>query len=192
MKKSRKQCNRIFKDEKLAIRLILYCRTTLAHKFRARLGFKQYDVILTKEQSVLTKIMSSFEGENMQTQYKVSSYRIDLYFHDYKFAIEIDENGLSSRNIDYKIKRQKAIELTIKFIRIDPDNEELDIFRAIKEIFRHIKQLTKKTLMNKISARLLGLEELKSENVIKSKAIKSVVKKHCWIISNNRNLLCQL
>ena len=41
------------------------CRTTLAHKFRTRLGFKQYDAILTKEQSILTKIMSSFEVQNM-------------------------------------------------------------------------------------------------------------------------------
>ena len=66
------------------------CRTTSAHKFRTRLGLKQYDVILTKEQSVLTKIMSSFKGENMQTQYNVLSYRIDLYFHDRKVAKEID------------------------------------------------------------------------------------------------------
>ena len=44
------------------------CRITAAHKIRTRLGFKQYDVILTKEQSRLTKIMSSFEGGNMQTQ----------------------------------------------------------------------------------------------------------------------------
>ena len=58
------------------------CRTTSAHKFRTRLGFKQYDVVLTKKQSVIAQIMSSFEGENMQTQYKVVSYRIDLYFHD--------------------------------------------------------------------------------------------------------------
>ena len=29
-------------------------RTTPAHKFRTRLGFKQYDVILTKEKSILT------------------------------------------------------------------------------------------------------------------------------------------
>ena len=43
----------------------------MAHKVRTRLGFKQYDVILTRERSVLTKIMSSFEEENMQTQYKV-------------------------------------------------------------------------------------------------------------------------
>ena len=61
----------------------------MAHKFRTGLGFKQYDVILTKEQSVLTRIMSSFEGGNMQTQFKVLSYRIELYFHDYKLAIEI-------------------------------------------------------------------------------------------------------
>ena len=53
-----KQCNEIYIDEKLAIKLIMDCRTTSAHKFWARLGFKQDDVILTKEQSVLTKIMS--------------------------------------------------------------------------------------------------------------------------------------
>ena len=43
------------------------CRTASSHKFRTRLGFKQYDVILTKDQSVLTKIMCSFEEENMET-----------------------------------------------------------------------------------------------------------------------------
>ena len=54
--------------------------------------------------------MSSFEEENIQAQYNVLSYRIDLYFHDYKLAIKIDENGHSDRNINYKIKRQKAME----------------------------------------------------------------------------------
>ena len=47
-------------------------RTTAAHKFRIlefrRLEFKQYDIILTKEHSVLAKSKSSFEGENIQTQ----------------------------------------------------------------------------------------------------------------------------
>ena len=81
------------------------CRITSAHKFRTKLGFKQYDVILTKNQSALTKIMSSFKGENIQTQYNVLSFRINLYFHGYKLAIEIDENGHSHRNIGYEIKR---------------------------------------------------------------------------------------
>ena len=47
-------------------------------------------------------------------------------------------------------------------------------------MFRHIKQLsnqlTKKTLIAKISMRLLRLE-FKSDNTIKSKAIKHIAKK---------------
>ena len=78
----------------------------------------------------------------MQTQYKVLSYRTDLYFHDYKLAIEVDDNWHSDRSIDYETKRQQAIEqeLGYKFIRIDSDKEDFDIFRAINEISRHIKQ----------------------------------------------------
>ena len=77
--------------------------------------------------------------ENIHSQYNVLRYRIDLYFHDYKLAIEIDKNGHSDRNINYKIKRQNVIEQEIgcKFIRIDPEKEGFDIFRAINEIFRH-------------------------------------------------------
>ena len=55
-------------------------------------------------------------------------YRIDLYFHDYKLTIEINENGDSNRNIDYEIKRQKALaqELSCDFIRIDSDKENFN------------------------------------------------------------------
>ena len=49
---------------------------------------------------MLTKLMSSFKGENMQTQYNVLSYKTDLNFHDYKHAIEIDENGHHDKSID--------------------------------------------------------------------------------------------
>ena len=35
-------------------------------------------------------------------------YRIDLYFHDYKLPIKIDENGQSDRNIGYEIKYQRT------------------------------------------------------------------------------------
>ena len=39
----------------------------------------------------LTKIISSFEGANMLTEYKVLGIRMDLYFRDYKLAkTEID------------------------------------------------------------------------------------------------------
>ena len=44
----KKQCNMILIDEKLAVKLIMDCRTISAQKSRTRLGFKQHDVILTK------------------------------------------------------------------------------------------------------------------------------------------------
>ena len=54
-------------------------------------------------------------------------YRIDLYFHDYKLAIEFDKNAHSDRKIDYEIKIEKAIEqeLVSKFIRTHPDKKKL-------------------------------------------------------------------
>ena len=40
--------------KELAVNVFMVCRTAAAHKL-IKLVFKQYDVILTKEQSVLTK-----------------------------------------------------------------------------------------------------------------------------------------
>ena len=59
----------------------------------------------------------------MQNEYGILGYRVDLYFHDYKLAIEVDKFGHSDRNIDYEIKRQNAIEkeLGCIFNRINPD-----------------------------------------------------------------------
>ena len=44
----KKQLNRISIDEKLVIKVIMGCRTTVAHKVGTRLEFKQYDLNLTK------------------------------------------------------------------------------------------------------------------------------------------------
>ena len=64
------------------------------------------DMINTKEQTVISAIKDAFEGENMQTQYSVLGYRIDIYFHEYKLAIEVDELGHIDRNIDLEIQRE--------------------------------------------------------------------------------------
>ena len=123
-------------------------RSAKAIEVRSNLGFNQYDITLKKELSVLKSITGVFEVENMQTQYSVLGYKIDLYFHDYKLAIEADEKGHRERNIDHEIRRQKAMkkELDCKFIRIDPDEEIFNIFKAQKKIFRHIKEANKKLL----------------------------------------------
>ena len=117
------------------------CRTRVSCKFKKSLGFKLHGVINRKEQTVLESKKDAFEGENMKTQYSVLGYKIDLYFHDYKLAIKVDELGHNDRNIDYEIQRQKAIEkeLDCAFIRINPDEENFNIFKAINEIYRNIK-----------------------------------------------------
>ena len=46
-----------------------------------KLGLTLHDVINTKEEKVLESIKDAFEGEDMQIQYSVLCYRIDLYFH---------------------------------------------------------------------------------------------------------------
>ena len=92
-------------------------------------------------------------------------------------AIEVDELGYNDRNIDYEIQRQRAIEkeLGCVFIRINPDEKNFNIFRAINKIHRHIKKSTKKSLIDKITKRLLKLE-FKSNHSIITKALERVVK----------------
>ena len=106
-----------------------------------KLGFKFYDVINTKEQTIINSIKDTFEGENIQNQYSVLGYRIDLYFHEYKFAIEVAELGHTNRNINNETKRRKALEkeLNCIFIRINPDEKDFNIFQEINKIHRHIK-----------------------------------------------------
>ena len=92
------------------IPVIMHCRTPESCKFKRNLGLKLHDVINCKEQTVLESIKDAFEGEDMQTQYTVIGYKIDLYFHEYKLAIEVDELGHADRNINNEIERQKALE----------------------------------------------------------------------------------
>ena len=106
------------------------------------LEFKMYDVINTKEQTVIRTIKDAFEGKNMQTQYSVLGYRIDLYFHEYKFAIEVDELGHNDRDIDHEMQRQRALkrELDYVFIRTDSDTVDFNIGKEINKIILSTKQ----------------------------------------------------
>ena len=54
------------------------CRADESYKSKENLGFKLHDVIKTKEQTIINSIKDAFEGENIQTQYSVLSYRIDI------------------------------------------------------------------------------------------------------------------
>ena len=125
------------------------CRTDESCNLKRNLGFRLHDVIDTKEQTVL-KSKDAFDGEDVQTQYIVLGYRIDLYIHKYKLAIEVDELGHADRNLSNEIERQKALEkeLDCVCIRINRDEDNFNIVKEINKIHRYIKKSTKKSLVD--------------------------------------------
>ena len=70
-----------------------------------------------------------FKGTVMIDQYSVDNYRVDLYFPEYRLAIECDEFGHEDRDIGYEVTRQKYIEnkLDCIFIRYNPDAKDFKI-----------------------------------------------------------------
>ena len=151
-----KQPNRRFLRIDLALKIRMDCRTDESCTLKRNLGF---NLIITKEQAVLRSIKDAFEGEDMQTQYAVIGYIIDLYFHKYKLAIEVDELRHADRNLNNEIERQKALEgeLNYVFIKINPNEKDFIIFKEINKIHRRIKKSTKKSLIDDLSKRLLEL-----------------------------------
>ena len=94
---------------------------------------------------------------------KLQNYRIDLSFHDYKLAVEVDEGGHKDRNQDYEKQREELIkkDLGCIFIRINPDEEGFKISRANDKIFRYIQKSIKK------STKTLMVEDLERTKVLK-------------------------
>ena len=167
-----KQPNRRFSRIDLALKIIMDCRTDESCSLKRNLGFNLH-VINTKEQTVLRSMKDAFEGEDMETQYTVIGYSVDLYFHKHKLAIEVDELGHADRNLNNETEKQKALkrEINCVFMRINPDEKDFNIFKEISKIHRHIKKSTKKSLINDLSKRLLELE-FRQHDAIKSKCLK--------------------
>ena len=129
------------------------------------------------EQDIISALQVAFEGEIMHTQYFVQNRRLDFYFSEYKLGVKIDEYGQADRDFENEQSRELMIEkkLGCKIIRINPDAADFSIYRLINQISMHIKQSTKKSLIDNFSKRLLGLE-FKSNHSIKSKCLKWIVK----------------
>ena len=122
------------------------CRTLTPNEFGSKLRLDQHDLIMTKGQSVLKKVIKIFAREKTLLQHLVLSYRTDLYFPDHKLAIEADEKEHEDRD-DYKeIEMQKEIEreLDFKFIRIIPDEQNVDMDIHMSKVQNHILESIKK------------------------------------------------
>ena len=63
-----KQPHRRFLRTDLALKIIMNCRTDESCNLKKNLGFILYNVINTKEQTIINSIKDAFEGEDTQTQ----------------------------------------------------------------------------------------------------------------------------
>lgn len=120
--------------------LLVKSRSVQATELAKQLDIDIISRIIPYECDTLQTIMQVFHGENMKCQYYVNGYRLDLYFIEYRLAIECDESHHDCRNI-YDIERQGIIEkeLNCTFIRYKPHENNFNINIVLNKIFRHIK-----------------------------------------------------
>ena len=132
--------------------------------------------------------MSSFGGENMQTQHNVIGLTcifITISLRQKSMKMDTVTEILTTK---YKDKKKQNKNLSLLELTLTKDTL---IFLKLSIRYLDIKQSTKKTLTSKISTRLLE-KELKSDIIIKPKAINFIVKKILLVISNNGSVLHQL
>ena len=100
---------------------------------------------MTEEQSVTAKKFKLFPNEKISLQHSVLSYQIDLYFHEHKLAIEVQE-------------RQSC-----EFIRINPDVKDYDKYGRISKIHNHITESTKKITEESTKKSLIDIFQIRLE-----------------------------
>jgi len=110
----------------------------ISNNLNIKINNKIYTCI---EAETIKCILDSFNGEKMMQQYKVKQYFIDLYFPEYKLALECDEKQHNVKNnIEKDIIREIYIKdnLDCTFIRYKPYDKEFNIFDIINKIYKHI------------------------------------------------------
>ena len=110
-KNCKKQCNRKFIKEYLAVNLLLNInRLPSVIKFRSKLGFKNNEPVLSKECSITIKLVNAFSPTTeIIRQHNVLDYYVDFYLPKYKLVTEIDELDHANRDNNKEIIREKEI-----------------------------------------------------------------------------------
>lgn len=108
--------------------------------------------IPSTERTTLDIIIRVFAREKIIEQYKVDIkgkiYYLDVYFPEYKLAIECDENHHKRQN-EIDIKRQEDIEkeFNIAFLRYIPNSKEENIiYNLIRDIYNIISDAKVRSL----------------------------------------------
>ena len=78
----------------------------------------------------------------METQFLVFGHKTDSTFDDRKHIIDCNEKDHKSCAIDCEARRQRLVEKEpgCEFIRLDPENRDIDVFRGIDKFHSHGKR----------------------------------------------------
>lgn len=131
-----------FIDDEGMVWLVKNTRSINAEKLANEIGISCKIRFTPFETTSLTQIMECFAGENMVHQFSVNNFRIDLYFVDYKLAIECDEpeHYYGSKPQKDKEREEKIKEkLNCEFIRFNPCSTDFKMTSVLNMIFKHIK-----------------------------------------------------
>lgn len=129
-------------------RLLATSRSLVADRIATELGMDIMPSLRVscKESTTLAPLLRAFAGAKMLPQYKVGNFYVDLYFPEYKIAVECDEHGSHSRSSDQEYDKQRQIyiedALQCTFVRYRPDDSHFDIFTVINTIWRLIARTT--------------------------------------------------
>ena len=95
---------------------------------------------MSLENQIIGFIQNSF-GDTIKSkrEYYIDGFKTDLYFFDYKFAVECDENNHKDRDPNEEKNRQEYIlSKGISMIRFDPNNAKFDLSLVFREILNKI------------------------------------------------------
>ena len=121
--------------------LIAKSKTIESIAYAAKLGVDTCHFKMeTAEMATIEYLTTVFEGEQMEQQFSVGRFKIDLYFTDYKIAVECDEYHHKDRDAQMELERQEFItkQLGCRWVRFNPHHKTFSMAKVANSVFRAI------------------------------------------------------
>ena len=120
---------------------------------------------MTKQQSIGLKIKKTFPNKEIIEDFYVKEfdYMIDFYLPKRKPAVAVDALGHKDRKPNKENKRQNELEeyLGCTFIRINPDEKDLNVYDGLGKIQTFIDELNDEGLQ-KLKDKIKELKNTKN------------------------------
>jgi len=158
-----------FLTEKGLKKLICKSRKPSAIDLAKQLGINMVDIFyIPLETSLVHFLQECYPDETMIHQFSVDPYKIDLYFPNYKLAIECDEYIHIFKQED-DLKRENYIKekLNCQFIRFKQDKKNKNLSKLINQINQVIYN-------DQIKDNIIIQLKLENEKLKKDKKLKKL------------------